>query len=117
MSGELARLLKAYDLNKDRLLADIDMRQTVTIRRSGNALAATIPKKWLRILSWKEGDTLQIRLDKSKGTVTLQKSKHQEERGGKVSTSGQKSPVSEGSPDLNPDPTISSARSIEKYRS
>ena len=108
MSERLSRLLKAYDWNKDRLLADIGTRRTARIRRTGNAEAVTIPKTWLRLLGWKEGDILLLRLDKTKGTITLQKSKFQENRGGRVSTVGQKSPVSEGVPDLNRDLTVRS---------
>jgi antitoxin component of MazEF toxin-antitoxin module len=89
----LGRLLKEYDGNIDGLLANIDTRRTAKIQRSGNAEAVTIPQKWLKILNWAEGDLLMLRLDKSKGTVTLEKSKYQEKRAGQVSTSGQKSPI------------------------
>lgn len=101
------------------------------IRRSGNAEAITVPQKWLKILGWKEGDFLELHLDKSKGTVTLQKSKFQEQPAGteaKVTTNVQTEEGevltkrtdirdSEG-PDSNPGPASSSAApSIETQRS
>ncbi|MGB8781044.1 MAG: hypothetical protein WCD81_10405 [Candidatus Bathyarchaeia archaeon] len=119
MKGELSKLFKKeYGANVDRLLADIDMRRTVKIRRSGNAEAVTLPQKWLCTLGWKEGDFLEAHLAKSKGTVTLQKSKYQENRRREVLTIGQKSPVSEGGPDSNRGPTSTGeAPPIETYRS
>jgi hypothetical protein len=78
LSGKLSRILKEYHGDTDRLLADIDMRRTATIRRTGNAKAITIPKKWLQELNWKEHDYLLLRLDKSRGTITLQKPRLQE---------------------------------------
>jgi hypothetical protein len=75
MSSDLNRLLREYHGDTDRLLAEFDMRRTATIRRTGNAEAVTIPKKWLQELSWKEGDSLLLHLDKSMGTITLQKPK------------------------------------------
>lgn len=75
MSGELSRILKQYHGDTDRLLADIDAKRTVCIRRSGNAAAVTVPKKWLRMLGWKEGDCLLLTMDKSRCAITLQKSR------------------------------------------
>jgi len=112
LSERLSRLLKKeYNYtggDTSKLLEELSMRRTATIRRSGNASAVTVPQTWLRLLGWKEGDILLLRLDKTKGTITLQKSKFQENRGGRVSTVGQKSPVSEGVPDLNRDLTVRS---------
>ena len=58
-----------------QMLAEIDNRRGAKIRRSGNAEAVTMPKKWLEQLGWKEGDYLVLQLNKSKGTITLQKPK------------------------------------------
>lgn len=73
MSGKLSRILKEYRGDTDRLLADIDARRTVKIRRTGNASGITLPRKWLRELNWSERDFIRLRLDKSMGTITLQK--------------------------------------------
>ena len=70
--------MKEYHGDTDRLLAEINMRRDVKIRRAGNAEAVTIPRKWLQELGWKEGDYLLLRLDKSRGIVTLQKPRLQE---------------------------------------
>jgi len=74
LSGKLSRrILKEYHGDPDRVLAALDNRRDVKIRRAGNAEAVTIPKKWLQILGWKEGDSLLLCLAKNKGTITLQK--------------------------------------------
>jgi bifunctional DNA-binding transcriptional regulator/antitoxin component of YhaV-PrlF toxin-antitoxin module len=79
LSSKLSRIVREYYGDTDRLLADIKMRRTVKIRRTGNSRAVTIPKKWLQELGWKEDDYVQIRLEKSRGIVTLQKPKFQED--------------------------------------
>lgn len=129
MSDEVRRLLEEYDGNIDWLLAGT--KKTVKIRRSGNTSAVTIPQKWLAILGWKEGDLLEARLDKSKGTITLQKSKFQEQpaeteakadrnvrtEGEQVLTKSTEVRDSGGVPDSNPGPTSSSeGPSVETQR-
>jgi antitoxin component of MazEF toxin-antitoxin module len=71
-------MLKEYHGDTDRLLEELNMRRNAKIRRAGNALAVTLPKKWLRELAWREGDSLLLHLDKSRGTITLQKPRLQE---------------------------------------
>jgi antitoxin component of MazEF toxin-antitoxin module len=76
LSGKLGRLFpkEYYGVDgADRLLAEINMRRTVKIRQTGNASGITLPKKWLRELNWSEGDFIRLRLDKSRGLITLQK--------------------------------------------
>lgn len=73
MSGDLRRIMREYHGDTDQVLAEIDMRCTVKIRRAGNAEAVTIPRKWLQKLGWKEGDSVRLHLDKRRDTITLEK--------------------------------------------
>jgi hypothetical protein len=73
LSSDLSRLIKEYRGNADKMLELTNSLRTVKIRRAGNAEAVTLPRKWLQILAWKEGDSLLLRLDKGRGTINLQK--------------------------------------------
>jgi hypothetical protein len=76
LSGKLSRrIFKEYRGcgGAERLLADINNRRDVKVRRTGNASGITLSRQWLHELNWSEGDFIRLRLDKNKATITLEK--------------------------------------------
>jgi bifunctional DNA-binding transcriptional regulator/antitoxin component of YhaV-PrlF toxin-antitoxin module len=57
----------------DKMLEELDSRRTMRIRRCSEAQGITLPKKFLKALDWDLGDPIIVRVDKSAGTITLEK--------------------------------------------
>lgn len=57
----------------DRFLEEQENRRMVKLRPAGNALAITIPQKWIRELGWKAGD--YVILDKVLDKIILDRSR------------------------------------------